>query len=102
MSVMHVSELVRNEVAARFPAPEVPRVLARLEQTALPFLDAAGRDRGRDRVHLAILKRADGNYRRFEDSLALAARDWRDLLVSTGLADQNWPEVLRAAGYPVP
>lgn len=99
---MHVSELVRNEVAARFSANEVPLVLARLAGTELPFLDGAARSRGRDRVHLAILMRADGSYHRFEASLALAARDWRDLLVSAGLAGENWPEVLRAAGYPVP
>jgi hypothetical protein len=99
---MYVSELVRNEVAARFSSNEVPRVVAQLEQTALPFLSVPGPSRERDRVHLAILKCAEGSYRRFEASLALAAQDWRDVLMSAGLGEENWPEVLRATGYPVP
>ena len=99
---MHVSDLLRREIAARFAAADAPGVLVRLTETPLPFLDAPDRARDRDRVHLAILRVADGNLQRFEAALALAARDWRDLLVGAGLAHGNWPDVLRAAGYPVP
>ena len=102
MIAVNVSELVRGEVAARFDLEDAGVVQERLATTSLPFLDQPNRDRERDRVHLAILKLADGNLERFEKYLSMAARDWRDLLMSAGMANGDWPEVLRLAGFPVP
>lgn len=99
---MHVSDLVLREVRARFVARDAVDVERLLRATALPFLDAPDRDRERDRVHLAIVKRAEGHFERFARTLALAATDWRDVLVAAGLAHEDWPDVLRAAGFPVP
>jgi hypothetical protein len=99
---MEVSDLVRREVRERFATPDASDVEVLLEATALPFLDEPARRRERDRVHLAILKQAGGDFERFARYLALAAVDWRDLLMAAGLADENWPEVLRGAGFPVP
>ena len=99
---MHVSDLVRREVRARFAPADAANVEILLEATLRPFLDNPARARERDRVHLAVLKEADGNFERFARNLALAALDWRDLLVAAGLGHEDWPDVLRAAGFPVP
>jgi hypothetical protein len=99
---MDVSDLVRREVNARFNADHSVTILRELALTPLPFLDASNRRRDRDRVHLAILKQADGDLTRFMHYLALAADDWRDILVAAGLANEDWPDVLRAGGFPVP
>jgi len=98
---VQVSALVRNEIARRFP-DDTPRLIDLLAGTELPFLGAPDRERERDRVLLAIFKHADGSSEAFAAALKLASRDWRDLLVGTGLANADWPEVLRANGYPVP
>lgn len=98
---MIVSELVRHEVAARFPA-DAETVIGSLEATALPFLDAPDRARERDRVHLAIIKLSSGDVAQLPKILDYARRDWRDVLVWSGLGQPNWPDVLRAAGFPVP
>lgn len=99
---MEVSALVRREVRRRFAPHEAVEVERLLELTALPFLDAPDRRRDRDRVHLALLKQANGSLPAFTEHLAVAATDWRDLLVGAGLGHENWPEVLRDAGFPVP
>jgi hypothetical protein len=102
MGAMPVSPLVKAEVVRRFEKHDAWDVERLLKATVLPFLDAADRDRERDRVHLAILKIADGDFTKFAHALALAADDWRDALMAAGMGHANWPEVLKDAGYPVP
>ena len=99
---MQVSELVRREIRTRFGSDDAAALELRLETTPLPFLDAENRARERDRVHLGILLASRGDPERFVRHLDMAKRDWRDLLMASGLANGNWPEVLAAAGYPVP
>jgi hypothetical protein len=99
---MVVSDLVRREVAARFSAVDAPTVIEQLAATPLPFLDAANRTRERDRVHLAIVKLSEADMAKLPKILNYAARDWRDVLVWSGLGNVDWPDVLRAAGYTVP
>lgn len=99
---MEVSSLVRDEVRERFAPSDAADVEQLLGATELPFLDAPGRSRERDRVHLAVLFEAKGNVERFARALFLAEHDWRDLLVAAGLANDDWPELLRAAGFRVP
>ena len=99
---MIVGDLVRTEITRRFRDDDAAIVAHRLAVTELPFLDDPRRSRERDRVHLAILKLAEGRLAEFEDALEQAAIDWRDVLMAAGLGHADWPEVLRAAGYPVP
>jgi hypothetical protein len=99
---MYVADMVRQEVGRRFAAEQVGEVLGVLESTTLPFLDLPGHERERDRVHLAILLVADGDLAQLREATALAAIDWRDVLMWAGLGGGNWPEVLRRAGFPVP
>ncbi len=42
-----------------------------------------------------------GRRRSLPEALELARIDWRDLLVAAGLADEDWPEVLRATLGPL-
>lgn len=39
---------------------------------------------------------------RFESALDLGLADWRDLLLASDLANEDWPEALRVAGYEGP
>ena len=98
---MDVAEIVRAEVRRRMGA-DAERAIAMLETTKLPMLAEADRTRERSRVHLAILKMADGNLARFQETLRMAAVDWRDVLVGSGLGNADWPRVLAAEGFPVP
>ena len=98
---MDVSELVRAEIRKRMGGGAEPAI-ALLASTELPMLAGADRARERSRVHLAILKMADGNLARFTDTLRMAAVDWRDVLVGAGLGTFDWPRVLEADGFPVP
>ena len=97
-----LSDVVRAEVADRFSASDAPNVVSALETTMLPLLEGADRDRARARVHLATIKLAHGDVVRFQQALAMAQTDWRDVLVAAGLAHADWPEVLRTAGWRVP
>jgi hypothetical protein len=94
-----LSPLVRSVVVERYPPPHGDEVASLLEHTRLGFYDKPCVDR--DRVQLAILKRANGDLERLR-SIALGPKDFRDLLVWSGLAQPNWREVLRDAGYRVP
>lgn len=44
-----------------------------------------------ERLQAAVVLLADRNIGRLHRALDLAARDWRDLLVAAGLADEDWP-----------
>ena len=87
-------------MTARFEYPEDQYVERLLEATAIPPLDRPSRER--DRVHFAILMRADGDFAQFARALATAAIDYRDLLMAAGMGNADWPQVLDGAGYPVP
>lgn len=97
---MQVSPVVRAEIAKRFSSANAAKILDAFESTALPLLDAPKMWRDLDRVHCAILKIGGGDVGKVSVALREAAVDWRDVLVAAGLADGNWPTVLRDAGFP--
>jgi len=71
VSLADVERVVRRD----FPPDEVAGVLA--------FLEAYGRQSWHGeipRVRLAILKRAQGNWKQLRDALATADKDYRDIL----------------------
>jgi hypothetical protein len=96
-----VSAFVRAEVRERFGASDAAEIIEALDTTPLPLLDGDHRKRGRARVHLAVLKLADGDIERFREAFALARLDWRDVLVAAGLANADWPSVLQKSGWRV-
>lgn len=49
-----------------------------------------------ERVQAAIVLAASGRVTDLRDAIALAQIDWRDLLINTGLANDDWPSRLDA------
>jgi hypothetical protein len=88
-----VTEAVRQQARRFFTEPQASLVIAELEQTDLPLISNNG-----ERVHLAVLMLSHGDMKRFHTELKWAMDDWRDTLVNAGLADEDWPNVLRRAG----
>jgi hypothetical protein len=97
---MKLSNVVEEQITHRFEPDDVQPVQAALEAASLPFLDQPSRQR--DRVHLAIIKLAEGDFGKFQQALRLAQTDWRDVLVAAGLANADWPLVLAQAGMRLP
>ena len=95
-----VSDVVRREIAKRFSPTDAPTVQGLLEMTELPMLEDSEYQRDRDRVQLAILKILDGDVGNLHATVRMASIDWRDTLIAAGMANDNWPQVLEAAGYP--
>lgn len=50
------------------------------------------------RVHLAFIMSADGNIEILRNTIISNQGDWRDLLVETGLGNENWRHVLQMKG----
>jgi hypothetical protein len=79
---------LERRIRRDFPEPGsahgVLQLLAGLPRTA-------GYD---ERVQAAIVLLADRDIGRLHRALDLAAKDWRDLLVAAGLADEDWPDKL--------
>lgn len=83
---------IRRDFPEPGSAPEILRIL-----DGLP--DAAGyaeRELRGERVRAAIVLSAAGDVTRFRRAVELAKRDWRDVLIATGLADADWAARLDA------
>jgi hypothetical protein len=88
-----VSERLRAAVERDFDSASVAPVLKRLGELDLPLLET---EEGRERVQAAIILIAEGRYADFERSASQAEKDWRDVLVAAGLANEDWPARLDA------
>jgi hypothetical protein len=95
-----LSQLVVDAIRERFEASDAERVIAELESIDVKLLPPRGP--WRDRIYLAILVMANGDSGRIVQAVRMAREDWRDLLASTGLEHENWPEVLRRYGFRLP
>ncbi len=85
-----VTELVRQQARKYFSPEDAALVLDEFEPTGLPLINNNG-----ERVHLAVLYLSKGRLALFDETWSLAKIDWRDTLVAAGLANEDWPEVLR-------
>jgi hypothetical protein len=74
-------------------APRMLSTLERLKVTA---------EVDPERVHAAILIAARGSQTMFQDAVEHSQSDWRDLLVRTGLADDDWRRLVDADFGPHP
>lgn len=78
------------ERLARDFGVSAPPMLSTLERLKIaPQVDP-------ERTHAAVLIAARGDQSLFQDALEHAETDWRDLLDRTGLADDDWAQVMRA------
>lgn len=60
-------------------------------------LTALRPDDSSERLQAALVLGAAGKWNRFEQQLRRLERDWRDVLVVGGLADEDWPDRLAEA-----
>lgn len=88
---VRVSPRLEARVRRDFEAGSVDLVLVRLAELDLPGI---GSDVARERIHAAVVLLARGRWAAFEQQALLAQADWRDVLVSAGLADDDWPQRL--------
>jgi hypothetical protein len=98
MAVQRTSDLVRAELAKRFSSEDLGPATAVLE---LLQFQGVVEPAAIDRIHLAAVLLANGNLPALREWVALGVVDWRDLLVDAGLANADWPDVLRAQGIAV-
>ena len=92
---------VEAEVRRHFQGADTASALAALDGANFPLGSRAAPSE-RPRIQLACVKLAAGDLGRLEEAVALAERDWRDVLVAAGLADADWREALRRASMRVP
>lgn len=90
-----VTDLVKRQVRKLFAPDEADLVISELETTRIPLVDEGAAP---ERIHLAILYLSEGNLREFDQTLNRGKMDFRDTLVAAGLADSDWPAVLRNRG----
>lgn len=79
-----------KRIRAEFAPGTAEEVVRRLR--ALPKDRFGGQDA--ERMQAALVVQSGGSWSSFKDGLGLLERDWRDVLVRGGMADQDWPMVL--------
>jgi hypothetical protein len=88
-----VTPLVRAQMEKKFSAADAAVACAELVDADLPLINSDG-----ERVHLGIVHLCTGTLADFRTHLAVAKIDWRDTLVTAGLANLGWHRVLQARG----
>lgn len=90
---VNVSRRLRRQISHDFPGfeDEVERQLG--------LAESGGQDR--ERVLAAIVFTASGDLERLENAVELSHQDWRDVLLGSGLAGEDWPAVLDARLGPI-
>ena len=89
-----LKESVHREIERLFDPDHVEDVRSQLASQDLPMERSAPPAR----VHAAILWLSKGDLKKFRDELNGARCDWRDTLVSAGLANEDWKDVLALRG----
>ncbi|WP_433788781.1 hypothetical protein [Actinoplanes sp. CA-252034] len=90
-----VSGRLRGYVHQHFASDEIEPILSLLAEVVHSESDDPVE--GIERIQAAVLLVADGDSHRFLQALAMAQRDWRDVLVAADLAHENWPDRLQVA-----
>jgi hypothetical protein len=93
---MSTTSLIREQAHRFFGSSQADDVIAAFDATELPLVANNG-----ERVFLAILILARGDMQRLRMELKHARIDWRDTLVVAGLANEDWPAVLKQQGIDV-
>jgi hypothetical protein len=79
------------KVELDFPEVQRQAVIHALERVKLGAWLATQPPNGRERVLAAILVLTRGDPDRLGESIRIAERDWRDVLVWAGLGNGDWP-----------
>jgi hypothetical protein len=67
-----------------------------IDDEVIRRLTALRPDDSSERLQAALVLGAGGKWNRFEQQLRRLERDWRDVLVVGGMADEDWPARLSA------
>jgi hypothetical protein len=81
-----VTTRLEGYVRRHFSPADADVALRRLNDLALPLAER----QSLERIQSAIVFLANGDLGRLERSASLAEKDWRDVLVWSGLADADW------------
>lgn len=84
-----ITQNTRNRVRALFSPEEWADVEEMLDTrcgNSLPFLENLSPER-LERFQFAALKLSEGDLAKLEEAVAVAQRDWRDLLVAAGFGN---------------
>ena len=73
---------------------DFPQATAEVLERLVSLRLALAEKQSRERIDAAIVLLADGSLSRLERAVAVAERDWRDVLVAAGLAHGDWTERL--------
>jgi hypothetical protein len=92
---------VEKKIRATFPAQEAEVAISALSGMTMPPLNKEWTTT-RARVQVAIFMSSKAHLERLLSGVAGAEIDWRDTLVSGGLAESNWPQVAKDAGFDIP
>lgn len=87
--MLPLTEATHARIRALFPPEQQSHVIHRLEEQCgnnLP-MRANATPESAERIRHAVLKLSEGNLDKFENSLAIANRDWRDALVWAGFGN---------------
>ena len=82
-----VSQRLAAKVRDDFSAAAVEDVLQRLDTLSLPLAEK----QSLERIQAAVTLLAAGDRKKFDYYARLAETDWRDVLVFSGLGDEDWP-----------
>jgi|SRR5215471_6256395 len=85
-----LSPLTRRHLALLFPTVSQLEAATLLEEhcgDSLPALGTQTTPESLERIRFAALKLSKGDLAQLHRAVDLAARDWRDLLVAAGFAD---------------
>ena len=86
--MIELSQAARERIVALFGEGDVAQAERLLGHcTDNPLLLADVERQGADRLILAMIRLSDGSLERLQEAIALFRRDWRDLLVASGFAD---------------
>ena len=85
-----ISTRLERRVWADFPHHANLVTAALIELTSDIFPSETRDSPAIERIQVAALLAAGGDLGRLDDALVLGKRDWRDLLVLTGLAGGDW------------
>jgi hypothetical protein len=89
---MEMSGRVLARVDADFAPSDRPVAVDLIRSVDLDYWKIALSASGRDRLAAAMLILAAAQMEGLRKAVALANQDWRDLLVAAGLAQPDWPE----------
>jgi hypothetical protein len=79
-----MTKRLRAQVSRDFPGPGSAEEIIRLVEGAAQ----------EERIQAAIVLAASGGVEAIRSGVGLARLDWRNVLVSGGLANEDWPSVL--------